>query len=366
MRAYLVLEDGSMYWGDSFGAAASAFGEVVFNTSMTGYQEMLTDPSYAGQIVVPTYPLIGNYGINQMDDESSKIQVSGFVVRSECREPSHVLSKETLDSYLKRHNIPGISGLDTRAVARRLRINGVMRGMIGVGDDADDALGELKKAPDYGTLDFVSRVSSAKAYDWEPNRPVSEEEELGTIVVVDCGVKFNILRILRAKGWNVKVVPINTQPKDILSLDPAGVLVAPGPGDPENLIYAVENVGQLVGKVPLFGICLGQQLLGRALGAGTYKLKFGHRGGNHPVKDLLTNRTFVTAQNHGYAIDPDSMPATIQVTHTNLNDSTIEGIRDESNMVMAVQYHSESSPGPKDNEDQFDLFLDMVSRNRGS
>lgn len=362
MRAYLVLEDGSTYWGDAFGAIDSAYGEVVFNTSMTGYQEMLTDPSYAGQIVVPTYPLIGNYGINQVDEESARIQVAGFVVRSECREPSHILSEENLDSYLKRHRIPGISGLDTRAVARRLRINGVMRGMIGVGDNPDDALVELKKSPDYGALDFASLVSSENAYEWGQHHPGPEAR--GTIVVVDCGVKFNILRILSGKGWKVKVVPINTHPRDVLSLNPDGVLVSPGPGDPENLMYAVENVRQLVGKVPLFGICLGQQLLGRALGAGTYKMKFGHRGGNHPVKDLLSKRTFVTAQNHGYAIDPDSMPSAIQITHTNLNDLTIEGIRDEGNMVMAVQYHSESSPGPKDNEDQFDIFLDMVVRNQ--
>ena len=362
MDAYLVLEDGSIYWGDTFGATDSAHGEVVFNTSMTGYQEMLTDPSYAGQIVVPTYPLIGNYGINLVDQESARIQVAGFVVRSECREPSHILSEETLDSYLKRHGIPGISGLDTRAVARRLRINGVMRGMIGVGGSPGDALDELRKAPDYGALDFASLVSSENAYEWEQNKGAPNAR--GTIVVVDCGVKFNILRILAGKGWRVKVVPINTHPSDILSLNPDGVLVSPGPGDPENLIYAVENVGQLVGKVPLFGICLGQQLLGRALGADTYKLKFGHRGGNHPVKDLLSNRTFVTAQNHGYAIDPDSLPSAIQVTHTNLNDLTIEGIRDEGNMVMAVQYHSESSPGPKDNEDQLDIFLDMVIQNQ--
>jgi carbamoyl-phosphate synthase small subunit len=362
MESYLVLEDGSIYWGDSFGAVDSVHGEVVFNTSMTGYQEMLTDPSYAGQIVIPTYPLIGNYGINQMDQESAKIQVAGFVVRSECREPSHILSEETLDSYLKRQGIPGVSGLDTRAVARRLRIYGVMRGMIGIDGNPGDALEKLREVPAYGTLDFASLVSSEKVYEWD--RGDDQTAALGDIVVVDCGVKFNILRILSEKGWNVKVVPIHTDPRDILSLNPDGVLISPGPGDPVNLQYAVANVAKLVGRVPLFGICLGQQLLGRALGADTYKLKFGHRGGNHPVKDLLTNRTFVTAQNHGYAINPDSMPSTIRVTHTNLNDLTIEGIQDESNMVMAVQYHSESSPGPKDNEDQFDTFLDMVKRNK--
>lgn len=362
MDAYLVLEDGSIYWGDSFGGADPAVGEVVFNTSMTGYQEMLTDPSYAGQIVVPTYPLIGNYGINQADQESARIQVAGFVVRSECREPSHILSEETLDSYLRRHKIPGISGLDTRAVARTLRINGVMRGMIGGNGRPEEALQKLREGPAYGTVDFVSRVSSENPYEW--NRGNLDQEALGTIVVVDCGVKLNILRILGLKGWDVKVVPIHTDPRDILSLNPDGILISPGPGDPVNLQYAVTNVSKLLGRVPLFGICLGQQLLGRALGADTYKLKFGHRGGNHPVKDLLANRTFVTAQNHGYAIDPDSMPSTIRVTHTNLNDLTIEGIQDESNMVMAVQYHSESSPGPKDNEDQFDVFLDMVKLNK--
>jgi carbamoyl-phosphate synthase small subunit len=362
MEAYLALEDGSVYWGDSFGGVDSVQGEVVFNTSMTGYQEMLTDPSYSGQIVIPTYPLIGNYGINRVDGESVKIQVAGFAVRSECQAPSHILSEETLGSYLKRHGVPGISGLDTRAVARKLRIHGVMRGVISADGKPDHALEELQSAPAYGTLDLASLVSSAHTYDWEGGGIQGEAQ--GTIVVVDCGVKFNILRILGRKGWNVKVVPIHTDHRDILALNPDGVLISPGPGDPINLQYAIDNVEKMIGRVPLFGICLGQQLLGRALGAQTYKLKFGHRGGNHPVKDLVRNRTFVTAQNHGYAIDPDSMPSTIRVTHTNLNDSTIEGIVDESNMVMAVQYHSESSPGPKDNEDQFDVFLNMAERNK--
>jgi carbamoyl-phosphate synthase small subunit len=357
--ALLVLEDGSVFKGTTFGAQTSAHGEVVFNTSMTGYQEMLTDPSYAGQIVVPTYPLIGNYGINERDFESRKVQVAGFVVREHNTAPSHSLSTMTIDRFLADQGVPGISGVDTRAITRRLRNRGVMMGMIAVDATADEALARLHDLPPYDETDFVSQVTTESPYEW----PVDDgETEVAKyrIVVDDCGLKYNILRMLKARGCEVIAVPAGSSAEDILALRPRGVVMSPGPGDPELLDYAVETAKGLVDKQPILGICLGNQVLGRAFGGRTFKLKFGHRGGNHPVRDLSTGLVHITAQNHGYAVDADSLPADVEVSHINLNDGTVEGLRHRTLPVMSIQYHSEASPGPLDNEYIFDRFMDLV------
>ena len=359
--ACLVLEDGSVYRGTAFGAHRSTHGEVVFNTSMTGYQEMLTDPSYAGQIVVPTYPLIGNYGINDRDSESRKVQVAGFVVREHCTAPSHSLSTSTLDDFLISQGIPGVSGVDTRAIARRLRMRGVMMGALAVGDPPETALARLRDLPGYGDVDYVRRVSTPEPYGWDEPAAGSPAAAAGRrIVVDDCGLKYNILRILRSHGCEVVAVPAGTSAEDVLDLRPDGVVISPGPGDPELLDYAVETARGLAGRVPIMGICLGNQILARAFGGKTFKLKFGHRGANHPVKDLATGRVYITAQNHGYAVDPDGLPSEIEVSHVNLNDDTVEGLRHRSLPIMSIQYHSEASPGPLDNEYIFTEFLDLV------
>ena len=360
--AILVLEDGSVYNGYSFGDEAGAVGEVVFNTSMIGYQETLTDPSYAGQIVVPTYPLIGNYGTNLVDFESKQIQVKGFVVREICLEPNHYLKQKTIHQYLKESGIPGIYGVDTRAITRRLRSSGVMMGMVATDKTPEEALEELKKAPGYGTIDFVRQVSTAAPYRWEPENPGAES--LYNVVVLDCGLKYNILRILRRMGCNVTAVPCTTSAEDILELKPDGIFLSPGPGDPELLDYAVDTVKKLAGRKPIMGICLGTQLVGRAFGATTFKLKFGHRGGNHPVKDLSDGKVYITAQNHGYAVDPDSVKNGLEVSHINLNDYTVEGIRHRELPIFCIQYHSEASPGPLDNTYLFEKFIEMMRKEK--
>ncbi len=359
--AHLVLEDGSAYPGWAFGDGADAFGEVVFNTSMTGYQEMLTDPSYAGQIVVPTYPLIGNYGINARDFESRRAQVSGFVVREHCARPSHSLSSATLDEFLAEQGVTAIGGVDTRAVTRRLRTRGVMMGAIVVGAATDDALARLRERPRYDDTDFVPRVTTESPYGWdEPAAGSQAPAARRHIVVDDCGLKYNILRVLRSLGCEVTAVPAGTSAADALALRPDGVVMSPGPGDPELLDYAVETARGLAGRVPMLGICLGNQVLARAFGGRNFKLKFGHRGGNHPVRDNRTGRVHITAQNHGYAVDPDSLPADVEVSHVNLNDGTVEGLRHRSLPVMSIQYHSEASPGPRDNEYIFTEFIEMI------
>jgi carbamoyl-phosphate synthase small subunit len=356
--AILVLADGSAYQGYSFGAETDAYGEVVFNTSMVGYQEMLTDPSYAGQIVVPTYPLIGNYGINEQDFESAKIQVRGFAIREECYQPSHYLSTQTLHQYLAEYGIPGISGIDTRAVTRKLRSVGVMMGVITSDKTPSQALEQLLKQPGYGSIDFVRQVTTDKPYPWENGGKPQYR-----IAVLDCGLKYNILRLLCQRGCSVTVVPCTTSAKEILSLKPDGVLLSPGPGDPELLDYIVDTVKSLAGKKPMMGICLGNQLIARAFGGRNFKLKFGHRGANHPVRELATGRIHITAQNHGYAVDPDTIGNELEVTHINLNDGTVEGLRHKKLPIFTIQYHSEASPGPLDNTYLFDRFMEMIKGN---
>ena len=359
-EAILVLEDGSVYHGYSFGAEDSAYGEVVFNTSMAGYQEMLTDPSYAGQIVVPTYPLIGNYGINKEDFESKKIQVRGFVVREECLEPNHYLSTRTLDEFLKEHNIPGIYGVDTRAITRKLRSVGVMMGIIANDKTPEQAQEEFKKLPSYGSIDYVKEVTTDAPYHWEPESTEEAPQCLCKIVVLDCGLKYSILRTMQAMGCEVMAVPATMPAEEILKLDPHGIILSPGPGNPELLDYIVDTVKKLVGKKPMMGICLGNQLIARAFGAKTFKMKFGHRGSNHPVRDLATGQVYITAQNHGYAVDPDSVNGGLEITHLNVNDDTVEGLCHKELPVFCIQYHSEASPGPWDSTYLFKQFLEMV------
>ena len=361
--AFLVLEDGSVYPGEAFGADAVGHGEVVFNTSMTGYQEVLTDPSYAGQLVTLTYPLVGNYGINQEDFESRNIQVSGLIVREHCDRPSHGSSRWTLHQYLESQGIPGISGVDTRAITRRLRSQGVMTGVI-TGDSPESGRARLLDIPKYDEIDFVRTVTTDSQYQWD-EPPLEPGAPGHRIIVTDCGLKYNILRLLRKRGCQVIVLPASTSAEDILELNPSGVLLSPGPGDPQLLDYLVDIVRRLVGRVPIMGICLGHQIVARALGADTFKLKFGHRGANHPVKDLDTGRVYITAQNHGYAVSADSLPPGLEVSHINLNDDTVEGLRHRDMPLFTIQYHSEGAPGPQDSEYLFDQFLNMVEEAGG-
>ena len=357
-QAHLVLEDGSIHRGEAFGSESVGNGEVVFNTSMTGYQEVLTDPSYAGQLVTLTYPLVGNYGINREDFESRRIQVSGLIVREHCDQPSHTGADETLHEFLKSQNIPGISGVDTRAITRRLRNRGVMSGIITT-ESPESALERLAEATRYDDVDFVRTVTTDQDYSWD--KPALEPGAPGyRILVTDCGLKYNILRLLRQRGCEVTAVPATMPAEEMLAMKPDGILLSPGPGDPQLLDYLVSNVQKLVGRVPMMGICLGHQILARAMGAQTFKLKFGHRGGNHPVKDLSDGRVYITAQNHGYAVSADSLPAGLEISHINLNDDTIEGLRHQELPVFTIQYHSEGSPGPHDNEYLFDRFLKLV------
>lgn len=354
-KGYLVLEDGSTYEGYLFGAREETFGEVVFSTAMTGYQEMLTDPSYAGQILILTYPLIGNYGISEQDFESGKVQVAGLVVREECLTPSHYLSTQTLDEFLSSQGVTGIAQVDTRAVVHRLRNFGVMMGAIT--RQPEEALRKLETLPRYDLTDFVRQVTTSEAYEWEPDSGPRAYK----IVVLDCGLKYNILRSLKRLGCRVLAVPCTTPADFILGeLRPDGVVLSPGPGDPALLSYLLPTVRRFVETKPTLGICLGHQLIARAFGARTFKLKFGHRGANHPVRDLRTGRVYITAQNHGYAVDPKTLPPELEVSHINLNDGTVEGLRHRELPVFSIQYHSEASPGPQDNMYIFEEFLRMV------
>lgn len=362
---HLALEDGSVFTGESFGAQRDAWGEVVFNTTMTGYQEALTDPSYAGQMVALTYPLVGNYGINRADFESRRIQAAALIVRQHCDLPSHASSDMTLDAFLREYDVPGISGIDTRALTRRLRTRGVMTGLL-TAASPEAALSRLRDIPRYDNLELASTVATPAGYRWDGS---GESAGLPTgpapagvrrILVTDVGLKYNILRRLQSRGCEVVAVPGDTPAEVMLAMAPAGILLSPGPGDPERLGAVVDNIRRLLGRAPVMGICLGHQLAARALGARTYKLKFGHRGGNHPVKDLDTGRVHITAQNHGYAVSADNLPAGLEVSQINLNDNTVEGLRHRELPLFTIQYHSEASPGPQDNDYLFDRFLRMT------
>jgi carbamoyl-phosphate synthase small subunit len=370
-KAILVLEDGSVYEGHSFGAMSTTYGEVVFDTSMTGYQEMLTDPSFAGQILVPTYPLIGNYGINESDFESRQIQVRGLAVREYCSQPSHWQSTRTLHEFLLVYGIPGISGIDTRALTRHLRLQGAMMGMVTSEMTAEGALAELRTLPRYDVTDFVRQVSTGKVYEWQSSK--SDDQPLSlraqrsnlnnpNIVVIDFGLKYNILRTLSQLGCRATALPYTASAEEVLALTPDGIVLSPGPSNPALLDDITGTVRELIGQKPMMGICLGHQLIGKALGAQTFKLKFGHRGGNHPVRDLDTGRVYITAQNHGYALDADSLKGGLEISHINLNDGTVEGIRHRDLPILSIQYHSEASPGPLDNMYLFERFLEMVRK----
>ncbi len=363
-KAILVLEDGTVYRGESFGAHTTTYGEVVFTTSMTGYQEMLTDPSFAGQIVVPTYPLIGNYGINENDNESGQIQLRGFVTRECCSFPSHWQSTRTLDDYLKSQNIPGLNGIDTRSITRHLRSHGVMMGIITSDLTVKEALKELKSNPGYGAFDYIKEVSTEKRYEWDTPRgsaPFSHH-----IVIIDLGLKYNIARSLHSVGCHITVMPARTNAQDILYLKPDACVISPGPGDPALLDYMLDTTRTLIHKLPVMGICLGHQLIAQALGGKTYKMKFGHRGGNHPVRDLATGRIHITTQNHGYAVDSDSLKGGLEVSHINSNDNTVEGLKHRELPLLSIQYHAEGAPGPQDNMYLFKRFLTMVNEYAGS
>ena len=375
-KAILVLEDGSVYEGEAFGAQATTYGEVVFDTSMTGYQEMLTDPSFAGQILVPTYPLIGNYGINESDFESKQIQVRGLAVREYCPRPSHWQSTRTLHEFLLTYGIPGISGIDTRALTRHLRSSGVMMGILSSEMTIEEASEELKSLPRYDSVNFVRQVSTEKSYEWQSNAPATvslpslslrgaSATKQSRIAVIDYGLKYNILRILSQLGCQTSAIPCTASSKDILDLNPDGIVLSPGPSNPVLLDNMTNTVRELIGRKPIMGICLGYQLIGKALGAKTFKLKFGHRGGNHPVRDLVTGRVYITAQNHGYALDADTLKGGLEVSHINLNDGTVEGLRHRDLPILSIQYHSEASPGPLDNMYLFERFLEMVRKTNG-
>ncbi len=350
----LVLGDGSVYYGAGFGASALAVGEIVFNTSMTGYQEALTDPSYAGQILTLTYPLIGNYGVSEGDFESDRIHAEGFVVREACASPVHAKSRETIDEFLKRNDVPGIAGIDTRALVRKIRNFGVMPACIAVDNgkmDVRELLGKAR-ALDYSAINFVESVSHRGAREFGPGAK--------TVVLIDCGAKMSIVRELVKRDARVVALPHNATEKQILRHEPDGIVISNGPGDPARLGYIARTVRALMRKLPVFGICLGNQILAYAGRGRTYKLKFGHRGSNHPVKDLKTGKVYITSQNHGFAVDAKSLPHEFEVTHINCNDGTVEGIRHKELPARAVQYHPEANPGPYDSGYLFDEFVENL------
>lgn len=359
-NALLVLADGSAFVGRSIGVEGHADGEVVFNTSMTGYQEMLTDPSYAGQILVLTYPMVGNYGVDPEVEESGRIQPAALVIRELAEYASHPRSQGTLRELLVSRGIVAIDQVDTRAVTRRIRAHGVMLGTVTTHETYEEALARVRALPAYDSIDWVATVTADAPYDWYP-----PAEARFRVAVVDGGVKRNILRLLRARGCAVRVFPASARAEDLLAWRPDGIVWSPGPGDPDLLEDAVREVRQLIGRVPLFGICLGHQVIARALGASTFKLPFGHRGGNHPVKDLVTGRVAVTAQNHGYAVDPEHLSGDAYVSHINLNDGTVEGLAMRTEPVMTIQYHAEACPGPLDSSPLFDRFVQMLAERDG-
>ncbi|HEV8713866.1 MAG TPA: glutamine-hydrolyzing carbamoyl-phosphate synthase small subunit [Candidatus Binatia bacterium] len=390
MKAILALADGTIFTGSSFGAEGEAVGEVVFNTSLTGYQEILTDPSYKGQIVTMTYPEIGNVGVNPEDVESRQPFVEGFIVKEYWERQSNWRAKQSLGQYLQAHHIVGIQGIDTRALVRRLRDYGAQQGVISTVElDPQRLVAKAKDAPSLVGRDLVKEVTCAQPYDWQYGRwelgkgytvhsPQSTVHSLGLedrpltpdprppffVVAYDYGIKFNILRNLVEAGCRVRVVPAQTPAAEVLALKPDGIFLSNGPGDPDAMPYAKENVAALVGTVPMFGICLGHQIMGLALGGRTYKLKFGHRGGNHPVMDLATRKVAITTQNHGFCVDVDSLRGRAEITHMNLNDNTVEGLAHKNYPLFSVQYHPESSPGPHDADYLFHRFVALMERHR--
>ena len=388
MRAILALEDGRYFEGEAFGAPGTATGEACFNTSMTGYQEVLTDPSYRGQIVAMTAPQIGNYGINEQDNESSQPHVRGFVIEELSPVVSNWRSEMDLDTYLKQWNIPGIQGIDTRALTKHLRTRGAMRSVITTqAGSVEEAVRMAAESPPMEGSDFVKEVTTPVNYRWDPEGTLSGDWDIPSpsqqregdpkkgcqhplgparhrIVAYDFGIKYNMLRRLRQYGFEVDVVSATTSAKDVLAMNPDGVFLSNGPGDPAALDYIHREIRELVGKKPIFAICLGHQILGHAFGGRTFKLKFGHRGGNQPVKDLRSGTVAMTAQNHGFSIDPSSLPGNVAVTHINLNDGTVEGIRHLDHPVFSVQYHPEAAPGPHDAKYFFAEFAKLIEETR--
>ena len=394
MKAILALEDGTVFEGEGFGATGEQCGEVVFNTSMTGYQEILTDPSYKGQILTMTYPLIGSYGCNNEDVESAQPRVQGFVVREYSSYWSNWRATRSLDDFLSSYGIIGIQGVDTRALTRRLRTSGVMKGVISTEDlDKESLIAKAKASPGLIGLDLVKYVTCDEAYHWKGDEAATyaEGEEIQDIepqlefdftrpqavshagsspfvvVAVDCGIRYNIFRKLQSHDCDVIVVPATASAEEILAFQPEGIFLSSGPGDPEGVPYLVNTVRDLIGKKPIFGICLGHQILGLAFGGRTYKLKYGHRGANQPVKNLTTEKVEITAQNHGFCVDMDSLKdQPVRLTHINLNDNTLEGMEHEEHPIFSVQYHPEASPGPHDANYLFDKFVNMMRKDRST
>ena len=378
MRALLALEDAKYFEGESFGATGTRVGEICFNTAMTGYQEVLTDPSYRGQIVAMTYPLIGNYGTNSLDQESCSPHVRGFVIEELSEAPSNWRSEMSLDEYLRKWDIPGVQGIDTRALTRHLRTRGAMKACLSTEKmSVDQAVQRAVDGEGVIGMDYVKEVSTPEIYQWDPDDKLSEPWSIANgngdnkpklppirfrVVAYDYGIKQNILRLLRQKGFGVTVVPAPTTAEQTLALNPDGVFLSNGPGDPSALPYAHKTVADLMGKKPIFGICLGHQILGFAFGGSTFKLKFGHRGANQPVKDLHTGKVAITAQNHGFAVDPGSLAKNVEVSHINLNDNTVEGMRHKELPIFSVQYHPEAAPGPHDATYFFDQFADLIEK----
>ncbi len=375
MKALLALEDGTIFKGRSFTGHCDAVGEVVFNTSMSGYQEILTDPSYCGQMVTMTYPLIGNYGINDQDIESDRIQVKALLVKEYQGFPSNWRSQQSLADYLKASGIPGIEGLDTRALTRHIRLQGAMKAALSTQNlDSDSLVEKARQAPDMEGRDLVKEVTCQEPMLWKNGNPVAldggldqfkwpDKEGAFRVVAIDFGVKYNILRSLEQRGCTILQVPANVDAAEIDRLEPHGLFLSNGPGDPAAVTYAVKTIQQQIGKRPIFGICLGHQLTGLALGGKTFKLKFGHRGGNQPVKDLTTGKVEITSQNHGFCVDMDSLKnPDIELSHVNLNDNTLEGLIHKKLPLFTVQYHPEASPGPHDADYLFDRYIEMMKR----